>query len=183
MKCFLGPPSMIAIPKIQISMGPCGSPRNRLARSGGKSNSSINFCTLLTHHESKLGLFLMVSAPWVGGVWCVFGWLLPSLKLTANAPENRPSKKRKCHLNQPSIFRCGKVSFREGNQKKRGWTKKEIFPQVQPPFLKNDWFPNHHYFRSLSSSKRNHQLKHTSREFPVLHSYTGIQVSWLDIIW
>ena len=38
---------------------------------------------------------------------------LPSLKLTANAPENRPSQKRK-RVFQPSIFR-GHVSFRECN--------------------------------------------------------------------
>ena len=36
-----------------------------------------------------------------------------SLKLTANAPENRPSEKETIVF-QPSIFRCY-VSFREGN--------------------------------------------------------------------
>ena len=37
--------------------------------------------------------------------------LLPSLKLTANAPENRPGPKRK-FISQPSIFR-GELLFRE----------------------------------------------------------------------
>ena len=38
----------------------------------------------------------------------------PSLKLTANPPANRPGPKRKCHLNQPLIFRAFAISFREG---------------------------------------------------------------------
>ena len=46
------------------------------------------------------------------GVWCVF-FSLHSLKLTAKAPENRPSQKE-IHL--PTIdFQGQTVSFREGN--------------------------------------------------------------------
>ncbi len=40
---------------------------------------------------------------------------LPSLKLTANAPENRPKPNRKV-IFQPSILRGGNVSFREGKK-------------------------------------------------------------------
>ena len=40
------------------------------------------------------------------------GGSIPSLKLTANAPENRSSQKETIVF-QPSIFRCENVSFRE----------------------------------------------------------------------
>ena len=55
-----------------------------------------------------------------GGV-ILFNYVqLPSLKLTANAPENRPKRTQKERriVFQPSIFRCKlAVSFREGNPK------------------------------------------------------------------
>ena len=41
------------------------------------------------------------------------GKIIHSLKLTNIAPENRPGPKRKL-IFQPSIFRGGNVSFREG---------------------------------------------------------------------
>ena len=43
-----------------------------------------------------------------------YSFKLPSLKLTANAPVDRPGPKRKI-IFQPSIFRCENVSFRECN--------------------------------------------------------------------
>ena len=50
---------------------------------------------------------------------------LPSLKLTANAPENRPGPKRKVVF-QPSIFRCY-VSFREGTYRKNIYVAKDFY--------------------------------------------------------
>ncbi len=49
--------------------------------------------------------------------WAKVALELPSLKLTANAPENRPKPNRKVVF-QPSIFR-GYVSFREGKNQNR----------------------------------------------------------------
>ena len=40
--------------------------------------------------------------------------IIHSLKLTAKAPENRPSQKETIVF-QPSIFRCENVNFREGD--------------------------------------------------------------------
>ena len=44
----------------------------------------------------------------------VVGWCLPSLKLTAKAPENRPSQEETIVF-QPSILGAFAVSFREGS--------------------------------------------------------------------
>ena len=55
---------------------------------------------------------------------------LPSLKLTAKAPENRPSQKETI-LFQPSIFRCENVSFREGSPQKNLVWRQNSKRQVQ----------------------------------------------------
>ncbi len=65
------------------------------------------------------------SLPTLGKLWggCSLAYFslctkkhinLHSLKLTANAPENRPSKKETIVF-QPPIFRCENVSLREGS--------------------------------------------------------------------
>ena len=62
---------------------------------------------------------------------------LPSLKLTAKAPENRPHPKRKLTF-QPSIFRCENVSFREG-----------IFGRI----LLGTFFPKHRRSNPIAPEK------------------------------
>ena len=60
---------------------------------------------------------------------------IPSLKLTANAPENRPKRSNRKVVFQPSIFRGEHVSFREGNPlmrlnlrpRIRKYSKKRLF--------------------------------------------------------
>ena len=55
---------------------------------------------------------------------------LPSLKLTANVPENGPGPKRKWIIFQPSIFRGENVSSREGNYggiSKKNYKKYKLF--------------------------------------------------------
>ncbi len=80
------------------------------------------------------------TLPWKSHLWILFGkWLisplwLPSLKLTAKAPENRPGPKRKLIL-QPFIFRCELlvsarvdmwVSWRPPNHLYRFWFANDV---------------------------------------------------------
>ena len=67
--------------------------------------------------------------PWGEGWLGVFGGrnLIPSLKLTAKAPENRPKPNRKVVF-QPFIFR-GYVSSREGKWKIFFFVTRDLVPQ------------------------------------------------------
>ena len=72
---------------------------------------------------------------------------VPSLKLTAKAPENRPFAKGNEKVFQPFIFRGENVSLGEGNchgdRKSRKGRIVGPFPNGRNLWLKNRGDPNH----------------------------------------
>ena len=81
---------------------------------------------------------------------------VPSLKLAANAPENRPGPKRK-FIFQPSIFRCY-VTFREGNL--LFWLRAILVDRISIEMFLND----HHPRKIVGRWKKISFSPHTDQE-------------------